>query len=64
MGLDIYIATQHVEFELGALIKRHKSAEHIFPIEQIEMFTFQLLSGLGYLHGVGIVTATFAHEIY
>ena len=54
-GLDIYIATQHVEFELGALIERHRRQNTFFPIEQIEMFTFQLLSGLGYLHGVGIV---------
>ena len=54
-GIDVYIATQHVEFELGALVERHRRQNTFFPIEQIEMFTFQLLSGLAYLHGVGIV---------
>ena len=47
-GLDIYIATQHVEFELGALIERHRRQN----TSRCLHFT---ATSLGYLHGVGIV---------
>ena len=52
---DVYIATQHVEFELGALFERHRHMETNFKIEEIEFFSYQLLSGLAYLHNIGIV---------
>jgi serine/threonine protein kinase len=54
-NLDVYIATQHVDMELGALFERHRRMQTNFQIEEIELFSYQLLSGLSYLHGIGIV---------
>lgn len=52
---DVYIATQYVEFELASLFERHRRTCSNFKIEEIELFSYQLFSGLAYLHGIGII---------
>ena len=54
-GHDLYLASQLLKADLGAVLDRNRRTNSYLSLKHIELITFQMFAGLKYLHACGIV---------